>query len=83
MAYLFFIDNLATGLFSRKFLPYVPISGHTGPNDTGLMSVSYPGAKSIAVHTDTQTELGYYNIDLSKIPIILSYSAFNKRCKSF
>jgi hypothetical protein len=42
VAYLFFIDNLATGHFWRKFSPYVSLSGHTGSNDTGLMFVSYP-----------------------------------------
>ncbi len=31
--------NLATGHFSTKFCPFVPLSGHTGSNDTGLTSV--------------------------------------------
>jgi hypothetical protein len=48
----FFFGVSAAGHFSRKFLPYVSLSGHTGSNGTGLMFVSYPGTESIAVHTD-------------------------------
>ncbi len=55
--------NLATGHFSGKkfFADLRP----TGSNDIGLMSLSCPGAESIAGQTDKQTDIfGYYNIDI-------------------
>jgi hypothetical protein len=56
---------LATGHFSGKFFPKIAGSGHAGSNDTGLKSVSRPGAESIEcqTHTHTHTEYEYYNID--------------------
>jgi hypothetical protein len=38
---------LATGHFSGKFFPKFTGSGHAGSNDTGLKSVSRPGAEPI------------------------------------
>ena len=35
-----------------ELTPIVKPPGHTGSNDTGLMSVSCPGAESIAGQTD-------------------------------
>ncbi len=55
---------MATGHFSGKLFPNGPPSGHTGSNDTGLMSVSGPGAEPIKVQTDRQT---FLNIIYKKI----------------
>ncbi len=45
---------MATGHFSGKFLPKIAGSGHAGSNDTGLKSVSRPGAEPIECQTHTQ-----------------------------
>ncbi len=55
---------MATGHFLRKFFPYVPLSGHSGSNDTDLTSVWYEGAESIAGHTDTD---GYIITNLKSV----------------
>jgi hypothetical protein len=55
---MFFFGNLATGHFSGKIFPKILGSGHAGSNDTGLKSVSRPGAESIECQTDRQTEYG-------------------------
>ncbi len=47
---------MATGQFSGKLFPNGPPSGHAGSNDTGLMSVSGPGAEPIKVQTDRQKD---------------------------
>ncbi len=43
---------MATGDFSGKFVPKIVGSGYAGSNDTGLKSVSRPGAESIECQTD-------------------------------
>jgi hypothetical protein len=48
--------NLATGHFSGKLFRNGPPPGHTGSNDTGLMTVSGPGTEPIKVQTDRQTD---------------------------
>ncbi len=53
----FLFGNLATGHFSGKLFLNGPSSSHAGSNDTGLMSVSGPGAEPIKVQTDRQTFL--------------------------
>jgi hypothetical protein len=53
---MFFFGNLATGHFSGKFFPKIAGSGYAGSNDTGLKSVSRPGAESIECQTDRKTE---------------------------
>ncbi len=60
--------NLATVClsvhFSGKLFPNGPPPGHTGSNDTGLMTVSGPGTEPIKVQTDRQTFLNIiYNIN--------------------
>jgi hypothetical protein len=52
----FFFGNLATGHFSGKFFPKIVGSGHAGSNDTGLKSVSRPGAEPIECQTHTHTQ---------------------------
>ncbi len=52
----FFFGNLATGHFSGKFFLEIAGSGHAGSNDTGLKSVSRPGAEPIDCQTEGQTE---------------------------
>ncbi len=49
-------SNLATGRFSRKFFPEIAGSGHAGSNDTGLKSVSRPGAEPIDCQTERQRD---------------------------
>jgi hypothetical protein len=48
--------NLATGHFSGKLSRNGSPPGHTGSNDTGLMTVSGPGTEPVKVQTDRQTE---------------------------
>jgi hypothetical protein len=47
---------LATGHFSGKFFPKIAGSGHAGSNNTGLKSVSRPGAESIECQSDRKTD---------------------------
>ncbi len=49
---MFFFGNLATGHFSGKFVPKIAGSGDAVSNDTGLKSVSCPGAESIECQTN-------------------------------
>ncbi len=58
---------MATGHFSGKLFPNGPPSDHAGSNDTGLMSVSGPGAEPIKVQTDRQIDIfDHYNIGFAQ-----------------
>ncbi len=52
MGETFIFDNFATGHLSGKLFPNGPPSGHSGSNDTGLMSVSGTAEEPIEVQTD-------------------------------
>jgi hypothetical protein len=66
---------LATGHFSGKFFPKIAGSGHAGSNDTGLKSVSRPGAEPIECQTHTQNTSIIYIEDIYWSPTVRSSQA--------